>query len=86
MVDSHRILWKDYIELLKSSNFKLTWNEDDLVWILSQNESYSPKYGYIQLIKERDLVTRSGGGGLFGNSSLLSSLIFSCGSYFQIKI
>ena len=48
------ILWNAYIILLKSSNITLNNNEDVLVWVFSKDGIYSPKDGYIQLIKEKE--------------------------------
>ena len=50
------IIWKGFIVVLKASNLRLTNAVDELVWIQSKTGKYSPKDGYLQLIKDRNEV------------------------------
>ena len=47
------LIWNGYIIILKASNVRLSDVVEELVWIQSKTGKYSPKDGYLQLIKDR---------------------------------
>ena len=47
-------IWGKFIWALKASNIRITDKPDNLIWAVSKDGHYTPKLGYLELIKHRE--------------------------------